>query len=219
MTTNLYTLAMLSIGLGNSRLLRASALASAVLLVACGGGDDKAVGAGDQVTTTTVASPTTVATTATPATTTTTASLTTGNRSPVSTTIAPTTADAMVTDTLLVEKTNSADVRPLSIDGVGYVNALQMYSGPSPGKVEINAGRSRKRFLGTLGIPDDQRSTSSHQVEISLDNAAPALSVIVNFGESKPIDLDVTGVLRVRITVSSKTNTSGTVAIGNPRFT
>lgn len=98
------------------------------------------------------------------------------------------------------------------------MNALQMFSGTTPGKVEINASRARKRFLGTLGIPDDQKSSSSHMVEISIDNAAPILSVIVNFGETKVIDLDVTNALRIRITVSTKTRESGTVAIGNPRF-
>lgn len=207
---------MLSTGLGTNRLLRAFALASAVFLVGCGGGDDKKVSAADQVTTTAAASSSTTLGTTLASTTT---SLTTGGRSLVSTTIAPTQADAMVTEALIVESTNSIDIRPLSVNGIGYVNALQMYSAPNPGKVEINAGRSRKTFLGTLGIPDDQKSTSSHQVEISLDNAAPVLSVIVNFGESKPIDLDVTGVLRIRITISSKTTSSGTVAIGNPRFT
>ena len=40
----------------------------------------------------------------------------------------------------------------------------------------------------------------------------------MNFGESKPIDLDVTNALRIRITISSKTRESGTIGIGNPRF-
>lgn len=211
---------MLSKGLGKNRLLRVCALASAVVMVGCGGGDDKVVNVAAQATTTTVAPTTTepVTTRVTSTSSTTSTSLTSGGRSPVSTTIPATPADAMVTNALIVERTGSADIRPLSIDGVGYVNALQIYSDSTPDKVEINASRARKRFLGTLGIPDDQRSTSSHMVEISLDNAAPVFSVIVNFGETKAIDLDVTNVLRIRITVSSKTRESGTVAIGNPRF-
>lgn len=211
---------MLSNGLGKNRLLRVCALAAAVVMVGCGGGDDKDVKVAAQATTTTVAPTTTepVTTRVTSASSSTSTSLTSGTRTPVTTTIPATPAEAMVTDALIVESTASADVKPLSIDGVGYVNALQMYSGSSPGKAEINASRARKRFLGTLGIPDDQKSTSSHMVEISLDGAAPVFSVIVNFGETKAIDLDVTNVLRIRITVSSKTRESGTVAIGNPRF-
>jgi len=210
---------MLSNGRRKNRLLRACALASAVVMVGCGGGDDNDVDVAAQATTT-VAPPTTepVTTRATSASPSTSTSLVSGARTPVSTTIPATPAEAMVTNALIVERTSTADIRPLSIDGVGYVNALQMYSDSTPDKVEINASRARKRFLGTLGIPDDQRSTSSHMVEISLDGAAPVYSVIVNFGETKAIDLDVTEILRIRITVSSKTRESGTVAIGNPRF-
>jgi hypothetical protein len=207
---------MLSSGLRNSRLLRVAALASAVLLVGCGGGDDKEVGAGDQATTTTLApAPTTAVTIA--ASTTTTA-LTTGARSPVSTTIASPLADTMVTRALVVEATTSPQVGPATINGVSYVNALRLYSYRTSQKVEIDAGRRRTRFLGVLGIPDNETSASVHQVDISLDNAAPVLSVLLKFGETKNIDLDVTNVLRIRITSIAQSNTGDSIAIGNPRF-
>lgn len=219
--TNLYTPAMLSIRCRKTRVLRASALASAVLLVACGGGDDEDVSAG-QATTTTVAPVTTQATAPLgPSTSTaivTTTTLTSGTRSPVSTTIAPTAADTVVNRSLVFESTTSYDVTPSAINGTTYPNALLIYSDRNPDKIEIDAGRRRNRFLGTLGIPDKESSSAAHQVDISLDGAAPVFSTLIKFGESKPIDLDVTGILRIRITVSSQGGGNGYVGIGNPRF-
>lgn len=196
------------------------ALASVVVMVGCGGGDggDEVSSRGQETTTSLAAATTTIPGTTLTSALSTTTSLTTGSRSVVSTTIPATPADAIVTSGLLVERTISVDLGPVSINGTQYVNGMKIYSGTSPGKVEIDAGRRRKRFLGTLGIPDDQKSASSHLVEISLDGAAPIFSATVNFGESKAIDLDITDVLRVRITVTSKTRESGTVGIGNPRF-
>lgn len=218
--TTLYTPAMLSTGLGRCSFLRACALASAVLLAGCGGGNDgdEVSSGGQEPTTSLGAATTTVGSTTVTSAPSTTTSPTTGSRSPVTTTIPATPADALVTSAMLVERTTTVDLGPVSINGTQYVNGMKMYSGTSPGKVEIDAGRRRKRFLGTLGIPDDQKSASSHLVEISLDGAAPIFSATVNFGESKAIDLDVTEVLRIRITVTSKTRESGTVGIGNPRF-
>ncbi|MCW3043656.1 MAG: hypothetical protein JWL57_1814, partial [Actinobacteria bacterium] len=84
--------------------------------------------------------------------------------------------------------------------------------------VQIDAGRSKHRFVGSLGIPDNQSSGASYQVDISLDNAAPVYSTVVNFGETKNIDLDVTKALRIKITVLWKAGQSGEVAIGNPKL-
>jgi len=203
--------------LGGRSLLRTAAVAATVLAAGCGGG-------GEAADTNTSVSPassnqptTTTSATSEPSTSTSDAGVT-GTRSSISTTSTAQTADTEITREFVAESTTSYEVGPTSVNGVSYVTALQINSGRTPQKLEINAGRNRNRFLGTLGIPDDQRSSSSHQVEISLDNAAPVLSVLVNFGEAKPIDIDVTKVLRVRITVTSKTSDSGTIAIGDPRF-
>lgn len=203
--------------------MRYAALATAVLIVGCGGGDNEDVASGGSSTSTSsvVTTSTTVATvsTTTSSSTTVPATASTEARSPVSTTLPPSLADTTITQDDVPESTASNSFRPLAMNGVSYVNALSISSDRTPRKVEINAGRNKKRFRGVLGIPDDEGSSSSHQVEISFDNAAPALSVIVNFGEVKEIDLDVTNVLRIRITVSSRNDLYGSsVAIGNPRF-
>ena len=111
-----------------------------------------------------------------------------------------------------------------TINGVSYTTALFLKpseylssSGGSDRRVEIDAGRNRKRFIGDLGIPDTEKSTAAYKVEVSLDNAAPVFSTEVHFGETKKIDLDITNVLRVKIVVSPIT-CCPFVAIGSPRF-
>jgi hypothetical protein len=102
------------------------------------------------------------------------------------------------------------------INGVSYPNALVIQASDTPGSVQINAGRSYTHFIGNLGVPDDQKAESVFMVSISLDNSAPVLSKEVRFGTTTPIDVNVTGVLRVKIAVSSASNCCGYVAIGNP---
>lgn len=59
-------------------------------------------------------------------------------------------------------------------------------------------------------------------MDISLDNGPVVYSTVINFGESKNIDIDVTNALRIKVTVTSKSAnsccTSEYLAIGNPRF-
>lgn len=119
---------------------------------------------------------------------------------------------------LIPESTANYDFGPTVINGVSYPNALRITAQQSPQRLEIDAGRSRARFRGVLGVPDDGKSSASFQVDISLDNGPSIMSVVVNFGETKDIDLDVTNALRIKITVLSKTSDYGRVAIGNPRF-
>ena len=65
----------------------------------------------------------------------------------------------------------------------------------------------------------DKQGIAYEKVDISLDNGPPALSTIVNFGESKPIDIDVTNVLRIKITILQKnSDCCAVVGIGTPRF-
>lgn len=189
----------------------ASALALSAV-VACGSNETD--GASARSSTTLSANPAANTSSAPPG------STTPPTRVPISTTLPPAIADSEIGQTLVPESTTSYDFQQETINGVAFPNALRIYSTTSPKKVEINAGRSRKRFLGSLGIPDDAKSTSVHQVEISLDNGPPVFSTVLNFGETKTIDLDVTNVLRVRITVVSKESSSsgGYLAIGNPRF-
>jgi hypothetical protein len=131
--------------------------------------------------------------------------------------LAETTIDDTNRRTFVPESTLNFWFGQSTINGVSYTNAL-LIRVSYPGRVEINAGRSRSRFLGELGVPDDQKSGSAYKVDVSFDNAAPVLSTEVRFGQTKRLDLDVTNVLRIKISISPIAGSWGDLAIGNPRF-
>jgi hypothetical protein len=106
------------------------------------------------------------------------------------------------------------------MNGIAYSNALILEPdkyNQGVGRIELDAGRSHVRFLGDLGIPDTERSSTAYKVEISLDDAAPVFSTEVRFGETRSIDLDITKALRIKILVSP-IGCCDNLAIGNPRF-
>lgn len=183
----------------------------AVLLIAsCNGGDDDP--AAPPVPSTETSSPTTSSST------TTSTSVTTSSSSTSTTSPAEATID--VEDIPEREGVNLA-ARPAILNGVSYTNALVAQPYNSTSSFQINAGRTRKRFLGDVAIPDDQRSTTAYRVEISLDNGAPVFTTDVRFGETKRIDIDVTNVLRVKVKLTALTAGVGSdndIAIGSPRF-
>lgn len=205
----------------NGRLV--STLAMCIGLVGCGGGDGNETASASDTTvattpTTTSAAPaTTVATTLTTGGGLTTTSVVTGARVGITTTVPPPAAATPIDRSLMPE--GSATFQPLTMNGVAYPNAMRIFGMSRPAYVEINAGRSRQQFLGSLSIPDNERSSSVYQIDISLDGAAPVYSSVVAFGETKEIVLDITGVLRIRVTFSSQSGVNGYFGIGNPRFT
>jgi cytoskeletal protein RodZ len=140
------------------------------------------------------------------------------SRDPIPSTPTPGATDTPVTSLLIPESTTNYDFSPTTINGVDYAQSLRITSGNASVNVQIDAGRSHRRFTGSLGIPDNQSSSASYQVDISLDNAAPVYSTVVNFGEMKKIDLDITNALRIKITVLWKAGQAGVVAIGNPKL-
>jgi hypothetical protein len=109
----------------------------------------------------------------------------------------------------------------VTMNGVAYTNALLLVPYEDRGRVEINAGRSRRVFTGDFGIPDNAPSSSAYKVDISLDTSAPVYSAEIRFGETKKFSIDVTNVLRIKITVTTVTEIpccDGSLGIGNPRF-
>jgi copper chaperone CopZ len=131
------------------------------------------------------------------------------SREPIPSTPTPGAADTPVTSLLIPESTANYDFGPTTINGVDYGQSLKISPGNGTVNVQIDAGRSKRRFVGSLGIPDNQSSSASYQVDISLDNAAPLYSTVVNFGETKNIDLNVTNALRIKVTVQWKAGRGG----------
>lgn len=189
--------------------------AAAVLfsVASCGGTTTKTTT--PTLVTTTIAIPETTTSTTISGESTTTAA----GRKAVPTSVKGSLADMEIGKDLIPEATATYSFKPASLNGTQYTNTLVISGSSTPEKVEINAGRSHAKFAGVLGVPDDGKSSSSFQVDISLDGAAPAFSALIGFGETKNIDLDIPNVLRIKITVVSKDSSySSTVAIGNPHF-
>lgn len=103
----------------------------------------------------------------------------------------------------------------LLIGGRAFNNALRIPSGPLPVTIEVNVGRNTREFRGTIGIPDNEFSAEAHRVTISRDGVVIYMTD-VSLGKSETFVLEVTGALRMGITVSSLTGQSGFVAIGDP---
>jgi hypothetical protein len=214
----------------------ASILLVGATVAACGG-DDGGVGApaaketptssappSSQTTTTTSAPPSTTAST----TTTTSASSTTTTGQRVSTpTTAPTVAgpgQTLLEASFVKEKGPDSYWRfeKRTANAVAYNNALVLSGCCNHTRyIEIDAGRSRNRFVADLAIPDDQRSSDAFHVEVALDGQPPVYVADVRFGETKPIDIPVPNVLRVRVSWSATNGSSSNtyqLALGNPRF-
>lgn len=194
---------------------------SSIGVAACGGGDG-----GDEKSATT-SSTTTSSTTSTSTSSSTTVATTSTTLTPRGGTVTTTSAAPVGDDPIDrsdIPEMSSMDVEfgQSTMNGTSYSNALILAPRCAGGYLEINAGRTHTRFRGDLSIPDDQLSSSAFRVEVSVDRAAPAFATEVRFGETRPIDIDVTGGLRVRITATPIEPQSSydcpEAGIGNPRF-
>ncbi len=130
-------------------------------------------------------------------------------------------ADTQIGESLVPEESNvNVSFGPSRINGNSYTNAMVVsvstYSGEK--QFQIDAGRSHKRFLGDLGIPDDQPSGTAYKVDVSLDGGPSVLSADVRFGATTKLDIDVTGALRIKFVITDTGSSSRYLAIGNPRF-
>lgn len=192
---------------------------------ACGGTKPASTVAKGVTTTTTTSIATTTSLTTTTSSqsgsTTSSTSETTDGRSsvPTSSTLAP---GATSIDDSYVRQTSNLDHQFVQtrINGVDYSNALLMRpeSTSANGVIQLDAGRSQTRFVGDLGIPDSQEDQTAYTVVISVDNAAPVLTTQIAFGQTKPINLNITNALRLKITITSLDRNYGYVAIGSPQF-
>nr|WP_235498415.1 protein kinase [Frankia sp. R43] len=82
------------------------------------------------------------------------------------------------------------------------------------GKVDYDLGRHFQKFQAVVGLADDARSTAVYQVSIYGDNQRLADHTI-RLGESIPIDIDVRGILRLRLEI---THTDGDSGEGYSRY-
>jgi hypothetical protein len=145
-------------------------------------------------------------------------------RQPVATTQTLPPADIPVDNRIYVPESDIEFHFAMSrMNGVSYENALIMTVPCSNNsKIEIDLGRGRRGFVGDLGVPDDQLSDTEYKVDTSFDLGAPVLSSAMRFGETTKLNLDATGFLRLKLSISPlngcERRSTRTLAIGNPRF-
>jgi hypothetical protein len=216
-----------------------SAICVVLLLAACGGDDSATATPEDPPPKLQVTTPSSTTTSTTkPSTTSSSSSSTTSTSSTTtSTSIGGTTSSTMKPistnggGTLLAKDRipqqsvgYGVDIEPATVNGVSYPTALvtgiTCSSSPRTESLEIDAGRAEKRFTGDLGIRDDQTSDSLVHVEVAVDDNPPIFVDDVAFGQTKKLDLDISGGLRVRISYQSKTvrcqQSATVVVVGQP---
>nr|WP_232794282.1 MULTISPECIES: NPCBM/NEW2 domain-containing protein [Pseudofrankia] len=72
------------------------------------------------------------------------------------------------------------------------------YSGDTSTYAKYDLGRDAHRLQATVGLSDDATSGTTYLIEIFGDGRRLA-SNTVKLGNSVPLDIDVTGVLRLRL--------------------
>ncbi len=128
-----------------------------------------------------------------------------------------------ITPDLIPEATvYSLSVASSVVNGVSYPTALTMgiSCDALPHYIDIDAGRNKTQLKADLGIPDNREASDAYHVEVTLDGSAPVYTTELAFGQTKPLSLDIPGVLRVRISIATTTKGCGNkenyIALGNP---
>lgn len=89
-------------------------------------------------------------------------------------------------------------------NGKAYSHGILVTPAPSGqvGTIEYDFSRQYRKLTGELGLDDKSASDAIGKVEIYGDGRQ-LLAQDVSFGQTVPVDLDVTDVLRVKITVAT----------------
>jgi serine/threonine protein kinase len=106
-----------------------------------------------------------------------------------------------------------ADMDPVDVDGDEATGQAQLNGtiytrsvllrppGADPGYLEYDLARAFTRLVGTVGPRDDVLSDGVYKVEIFADGTS-VFDQRLGLGQTAPIDLDVTNVLRLRLQVT-----------------
>ena len=105
-----------------------------------------------------------------------------------------------------VDRYGSWYSRAVEVQGVRRYNSIQESSVSStPNWIEYNLGRQWGTLATTLSYDDERSEADSNTRFRILGDGVPLLDREVRFGEAIPVDLSVSGVLRVRFEVTGVT--------------
>lgn len=100
---------------------------------------------------------------------------------------------------------NAWNEDPATVNGTTYPRSIYEYNyGDGYGSVDL--GRKCKTLNATVGLRDDSSSTAQLSTSVTADSTEISRIDGVGLGESTPINLDITGILRLKF---SATKTSG----------
>jgi hypothetical protein len=116
-----------------------------------------------------------------------------------------------------------SDIEPVTYDGIGYVQGTAKSNGKSyghgvyiesysegVGSVEYDLSRQYRRVVGEMGLEDQTSSDGQFKVEIYGDGRL-LTEASVDFGTTVPVEIDVTDVLRLKITIAALSGEGGVV--------
>ncbi|MCB5294334.1 NPCBM/NEW2 domain-containing protein [Arthrobacter sp. SO3] len=116
---------------------------------------------------------------------------------------------------------NCGPISSGSVNGTKVTNGLRCAVGHNPTTTYWILDRTVARLQGTIGIDDSSDTAATARITITADGK-PLLDQDIAYGQSANLDADITGVLRLEVTVtetstSKKSGTSGTtyVVLGN----
>ena len=100
-------------------------------------------------------------------------------------------------------------------NGKSYPHGLLVTPGSTGGSLEYDFSRQYRQLTGELGFDDKASSDATAQIEIYGDGRQ-LTEQNITFGTTTPVQVDVTDVLRIRISVSV-TDGKGSVVLGDFR--
>ncbi|MCK9905095.1 protein kinase [Frankia sp. Cpl3] len=105
-----------------------------------------------------------------------------------------------------VESSGGDSAADAEVSGVAYPRSVLLWTGdedsrwPGRARAEFNLGRSRQRLQATIGLSDKSISSARYRVEIHGDGRL-LMSEQLSVGSAVPADIDVKGILRLRISI------------------
>ena len=90
---------------------------------------------------------------------------------------------------------------PATVSGIPYAHSVQLGASSSGESVEYDLGRHYRRLQATIGLRDDSGSSDQVKIEVFGDGRS-LFSQVMAIGQAAPLDVDVTGVLRLKLSAT-----------------
>lgn len=102
----------------------------------------------------------------------------------------------------------------VSANAVTYLNAIECSAYSSSTVVAFNILREIDQLTTTLALADDSESQGLVRVEVLIDGVV-VFDTIVSYGQSIPLDITVSGVLRLELRVTEAASFDASVVFGD----